>query len=61
MLRAFVTERPLRITLEQGDPRLGEHVVEALRAAAGESPLRGSYAVPVASWATASIVYDVVE
>lgn len=61
MVRAFVTERPLDIRLQPRDPQLGVHVLDALRAAAGESPLRGSQAMPVGNWASASIVYDVME
>ena len=59
IVRAFVTERPMTIGLGPRDPQLGVRVLEALSRAAGEAPLEDSRAIPVGSWASASIVYDV--
>lgn len=58
MVRAFVTERPLNLRSQDGV--IGaEAIAQALREAAGQSPLRGTDTVPVGSWATASIVYTI--
>lgn len=61
MVRAFVTAQPLAIELSSGDPDLAEHILESLRRAAGADVLSTSDALPVTSWNSASIVYDVVE
>jgi hypothetical protein len=58
IVRVFITERPLNIPSEGGSIDAG-HLIAALRSAAGSAPLAGSDAIPVASWATASVVYDI--
>ena len=61
IVRAFLTDRPLDIAIEPGNPHLGRDVMAALSAALGSSPVRGSDALPVSSWATASIAYEVAQ
>jgi hypothetical protein len=58
IVRAFVTERPLNLRSQGGAIR-SQDIAEALRQAAGESPLRGSDMIPVDTWATASMVYTI--
>ncbi len=57
VVRAFLTERPLALAFEQGDAARAEDVWEAVRRAAG-APAGRAAPVPVAGWATASVVYD---
>lgn len=59
IVRAFLTERPLDITSVEGSPDLGHAVLNALARAAGDAPLPG--AMPVTSWATRSIAYEVTQ
>lgn len=59
IVRAFVTERPLMLPFTSGDATAAAEVWTALRAAAGRPPIEGSDAVPVSTWATAAIVYDI--
>lgn len=61
IVRAFVTERKLPLTLDADDPNLGQDVLRALGRAVGDPPVAGSDAMPVGEWATASIVYEVTE
>ncbi|MBI4410259.1 MAG: caspase family protein [Gemmatimonadetes bacterium] len=68
IVRVFVTEKPLVVPFAQtesgfaqGDATQAELVFQALRKAAGQPPIAGSDALPVANWATASIVYEVVK
>ncbi|HEX6641950.1 MAG TPA: caspase family protein [Thermoanaerobaculia bacterium] len=59
-VRAFVTARPLELDLGMGDSRLADHIIESLRRVAGDSRV-ASEALPIATWSSAAIVYDVVE
>ncbi|HEX6588493.1 MAG TPA: caspase family protein [Longimicrobiales bacterium] len=58
IVRAFLTERPLEIALD-GNADLGRAVLDALARAVGESPIPD--AMPVTSWATRSIAYEVTQ
>ena len=58
IVRAFLTDRPLDLSLD-GREDIGRAVMSALAGAAGEAPLRGSDAMPVTTWATRSIAYEV--
>jgi len=58
VVRAFVTDRPLVLPFTAGEVEAAELVGPALRAAAGAPPAPDPYAVPVASWASAAVVYD---
>lgn len=55
IVRAFLTERPLRLPT---DPSGGD-VERALRAAAGPALIAGSDAIPLDSWATDAVVYRI--
>jgi hypothetical protein len=58
MVRAFLTERPLELGFTVGEPEDAAAVVRALyRAAGGNSA--GTGALPVRTWATASVVYTI--
>lgn len=58
IVRVFVTDRPLDIPSNGGTIE-AEHLIGALREAAGAAPVAGSDAIMVDSWATASVVYDI--
>lgn len=55
IVRAFVTAQPLGLA-EDANPEL---IAQAIRAAAGGAASSRNAAVPVGSWATASIVYTI--
>ncbi|MFO7894521.1 MAG: caspase family protein [Longimicrobiales bacterium] len=60
VVRTFVTERPLVMPFAQGaDAAEAERIWQALRNAAGRSPIQGSDAIPVHNWATSAIVYEI--
>lgn len=65
IVRAFVTERPMAVPFPtrdgfgQADASQAGLVAAALRRAAGETPLPGSELMPVDSWATAAVVYEI--
>lgn len=59
IVRAFLTERPLVMPFSQGDATAAERVWTALRNATGRPPIEASEAVPVQTWATTAIVYDI--
>jgi len=59
IVRAFLTERPLALSIDADEEDLGRAVMSALAGAVGESPVRGSTALPVTNWATRSIAYEV--
>ena len=60
VVRAFVTEQPLELPFTQSDDATdAARIWTALREAAGQSPVEGSVAMPVQSWATAAIVYEI--
>ncbi len=59
IVRAFVTERPLLIPFTQGEATEAGKIRAALATAAGRPPTDGGDAIPVRSWATAAIVYDI--
>lgn len=59
IVRAFVTERPMFVPLSVGKVVDAGRIWQALRSAAGRPPLDGSDAVPVQSWATRAIPYEV--
>ena len=59
IVRAFLTERPLDVTIPEGNGDLGRAVLDALARAVGESPIPG--AMPVTNWATRSIAYEVTQ
>ncbi|MDX1674661.1 MAG: caspase family protein [Longimicrobiales bacterium] len=60
VVRAFVTERPMALSFAQGaEAEEAEGVWQALRRAAGPGPIDGSDAIPVTSWGTAAIVYEI--
>lgn len=62
VVRAFVTERPLILPFAQGAAAAeAERIWQALRNAAGAPAIEGSDAIPVTSWATAAIVYEIEE
>lgn len=61
IVRAFLTEAPLGLTVDEGDPDLGRAVMAALSHAVGPAPVRDSRAMPVGTWATASIAYEVTQ
>ena len=61
IVRAFLTEQPLALAIDEADPDLGRAVMAALSRAVGEPPVTGSDALPVGNWATASIAYEVTE
>jgi hypothetical protein len=58
IVRAFLTDRPLDLSIE-GREDIGRAVMSALAGAVGEAPLPGSDAMPVTTWATRSIAYEV--
>ncbi len=61
VVRAFVTERPLRLDFATGGRAEIGKLAAALREAAGTPETAAdARAVPVGSWATAYVVYDVV-
>lgn len=55
IVRAFVTERPLEITLSGGEATEAALVGKALRKAIGAT----GTSIPVSNWATGSIVYSI--
>jgi hypothetical protein len=57
LVRAFVTERPLNLAFKAGAASQAAQVAAALRAAVGAED--GNAAVPVGTWATASVVYTI--
>ena len=60
VVRAFVTERPLVLPFDQGAAATdAARVWRALRSTAGAPAIEGSDAIPVTSWATAAIVYEI--
>ncbi|MBI4545206.1 MAG: DUF4384 domain-containing protein, partial [Gemmatimonadetes bacterium] len=65
IVRAFVTQRPMVVPFAkgagfaQGEASQAELVRQALRRAAGEPPVSGSEAWPIATWASASLVYEI--
>jgi hypothetical protein len=59
VVRAFVTDRPLALSFEQGDASQAAAVVEALRAAVGARPSTEPGPVPLLTWSTGSVVYDI--
>ncbi len=59
IVRAFVTERPMFVPLSVGKAVDGRDIWQALRGAAGRPPFDGSDALPVRSWATRAIPYEV--
>lgn len=56
IVRAFVTEKPLNLSFSSGDASQAAEVARALHVAAGAS---GSDPIPVANWATASVIYSI--
>lgn len=58
IVRAFVTEKPLVVPFTEGEASQAGVFANALRQAAGASPLPGS-ALPVAGWAAASVSYQI--
>ena len=58
IVRAFVTERPLELNFAQGGLDQASLIAAALRKAAGPAPA-GSDALPLSSWSTAALVYEV--
>ena len=56
VVRAFVTQRPLELTLDDGGDTVSA-LLAALRAAAGPPPVPGD-ALPVDTWATSYVIYD---
>lgn len=61
IVRAFLTDRPLDLTIREGETDLGRAVMSALAGAVGPSPLRDADAMPVTNWATRSIAYEVTQ
>jgi hypothetical protein len=59
IVRAFVTERPLALSVAPDELLQAGTVLEALRRAAGPARVTGSDAVPTGSWLTASVVYTI--
>ncbi|HUF13354.1 MAG TPA: DUF4384 domain-containing protein [Longimicrobiales bacterium] len=59
IVRAFLTERPLALAIDEDHPDLGRAIMAALAGAVGDSPVGNSDAMPVGNWATASIAYEV--
>ena len=58
IVRVFITEQPLELPFTQGTSVEAAAIEAALRAVVGGSP-DGGNALPVSSWATASIVYTI--
>ena len=61
IVRAFLTERPIALAIDGGEEDLGRAVMAALSRAVGESPIPGTDATPVTTWATRSIAYEVTQ
>jgi hypothetical protein len=59
IVRAFLTERPLALSVAADEHLQAGTVLQALRRAAGATPVAGSAAVPTESWLTASVVYTI--
>lgn len=59
IIRAFVTERPMIMPFSSGEGAEAERIWTALRNAAGRPALQGSAAIPVGSWATTAVVYEI--
>jgi len=65
VVRALVTERPLIMPfaqgggMAQGEAADAARIWTALRNAAGRPPIQGSDAIPVDTWATAAILYEI--
>ena len=59
IIRAFVTDRPLVMPFSEGDASEAQRIWQALRNAAGRPAIQGSDAIPVQTWATAAIVYEI--
>lgn len=59
IVRAFLTERPLVLAIDEDHPDLGQEIMAALAGAVGDPPMGDSEAMPVGGWATASIAYEV--
>jgi hypothetical protein len=65
IVRAFLTETPMNVPFPtrdgfgQADASQAGTIAAALRRAAGEAPLPGTDLMPVHSWATAAVVYEI--
>jgi hypothetical protein len=59
IVRAFLTDRPMALSLGGGDAEDATTVLHALRRAAGAPLAAGSDAVPTSSWLTAAVVYTI--
>jgi len=57
IVRAFLTEQPLKLSFSSGTASQAAEVARALRAAAGVRAAGGP--LPVGNWATASVVYSI--
>lgn len=59
IVRAFVTEGPLELPFTTGTAEDAQRIWAALAAAAGPASVAGSDAVPVQTWATSAIAYEI--
>jgi hypothetical protein len=59
IVRAFLTDRPLRLSLSDDEPETAATIMAALRQAAGSPAVAGSDAVPTGNWLTGAVVYTI--